>query len=74
VAAESGNSKLPLTKAANSGIKAVAGMLDPQVLLVVSLNPEVRIKVGRGPAKACCSKGFTPVLIKSQRQQRWQIR
>src|SRR5262245_37729415 len=39
--------------------------LDPEVLLVVSLNPEVRVKVGRGPAKAVLQQaGYTPVLVK----------
>lgn len=40
-------------------------LLDPQVLLVVSLNPESRVKVERGPAKAALQQaGFTPALIK----------
>src|SRR5688500_10118486 len=39
-------------------------LLDPQVLVVVSLNPESRVKVERGPAKAALQQaGFTPVLI-----------
>src|SRR5262249_5839072 len=40
-------------------------LLDPQVLLAVHLNPEVRVKVGRGPAKATLQQaGYTPVLVK----------
>ena len=40
-------------------------LLDPHVLFVVSLNPEVRVKVARGPAKATLQQGgFTPVLVK----------
>ncbi len=40
-------------------------LLDPQVLCVVSLNPEVRVRVARGPAKARLQQGgFTPFLIK----------
>ena len=40
-------------------------LLDPQVLFVVSLNPEVRVKVQRGPAAASLTQiGFTPVLVK----------
>ena len=40
-------------------------LLDDQVLFVVSLNPEVRVKVLRGPAKAKLQQGgFTPVLVK----------
>jgi hypothetical protein len=40
-------------------------LLDPQVLFVVSLNPEARVKVARGPGPAVLQQaGFTPVLIK----------
>src|SRR4051794_27730297 len=40
-------------------------LLDPHVLLVVSLNPESRVKVARGPARAILQQaGFTPILIK----------
>ncbi|MEW6303441.1 MAG: CehA/McbA family metallohydrolase [Verrucomicrobiota bacterium] len=40
-------------------------LLDPHVLLVVSLNPEVRVKAQRGPAKAMLQQGgYTPVLLK----------
>ena len=40
-------------------------LLDPRVLLLVSLNPEVRVKVARGPAPAALQQsGFTPCLIK----------
>jgi len=40
-------------------------LLDPHVLFVVSLNPEVRVKVGRGPAKPVVQQGgFTPLLVK----------
>jgi hypothetical protein len=40
-------------------------LLDPQVLFVVSLNPEVRVKVTRGPARAVLGQGgFTPLLVK----------
>lgn len=55
-----------LTKAAKQrDAKQLQELLDPQVLFVVSLNPEVRVKVGRGPAKAVLQQGgFTPVLIK----------
>jgi len=39
--------------------------LDPHVLLVVTINPESRGKVQRGPAKARLQQaGFTPVLVK----------
>ncbi len=40
-------------------------LLDPHVLLAVHLNPEVRVKVARGPARATLQQaGYTPVLIK----------
>jgi hypothetical protein len=40
-------------------------LLDQQVLLVVAINPESRVKVLRGPAPAHLQQGgYTPVLIK----------
>ena len=40
-------------------------LLDPQVLLLVALNPESRVKVSRGPAQAILQQaGYTPVLVK----------
>jgi len=40
-------------------------LLDPRVLLVVTINPEERVKVGRGPAAAVLQQGgYTPVLVK----------
>src|SRR6185312_5802000 len=40
-------------------------LLDPHVLLVVTINPESRVKARRGPAKARLQQaGFTPVLVK----------
>jgi hypothetical protein len=46
---------------------AIQRLLDPGVLVVVALNPEVRVKVGRGPAKAVLQQaGYTPVLVKVQ--------
>lgn len=39
--------------------------LDPQVLFVVSINPELRVKVARGPADSILQQAaYTPVLIK----------
>lgn len=41
------------------------GLFDPHVLLVVTINPESRVKVQRGPAKAQLQQaGFAPVLVK----------
>ena len=40
-------------------------LVDPHVLFVVSLNPEVRVKVARGPAAAELQQGgFSPALVK----------
>jgi hypothetical protein len=40
-------------------------LLDPHVLVLVSLNPESRVKAKRGPAKAVLQQGgSTPVLLK----------
>jgi len=40
-------------------------LLDEHVLFVVSLNPEVRVKVGRGPAPPTLQQGgFVPQLVK----------
>lgn len=40
-------------------------LLDPQVVFVVSINPENRVKVQRGPGKATIQQaGFTPLLVK----------
>ena len=45
--------------------QAIQELLDPHVLFVVSLNPEVRVKVARGPAGAVLQQaGFTPCLVK----------
>src|SRR5262245_54696450 len=39
-------------------------LLDPHVLLAVSITPEARVKVARGPAKAILQQaGYTPVLV-----------
>jgi hypothetical protein len=44
---------------------AVQKVLDPEVLLVVGVNPESRVKVSRGPAGAVLQQaGYTPVLVK----------
>jgi hypothetical protein len=44
---------------------AIQELLDPHVMFVVSLNPEVRVKVRQGPAKATLQQGgFMPHLVK----------
>jgi hypothetical protein len=44
---------------------AIQKLLDPHVLFVVSLNPEVRVKVQQGPAKAKLQQGgYMPHLVK----------
>ena len=41
---------------------ALQRLLDPHVLLAVTINPEERVKVGRGPAAAVLQQGgYTPV-------------
>lgn len=45
--------------------KQLQRLLDPQALFVVTINPETRVKVQRGPARVDLQQfGFTPVLIK----------
>lgn len=45
--------------------RALQAALDKHVLFVVSINPESRVKVRRGPADPVLQQaGFTPVLIK----------
>ena len=45
--------------------KKVQDVLDKRVLFVVSINPEARVKVARGPADAVLQQaGFVPVLVK----------
>ena len=40
-------------------------LLDPQVLFVIRINPEERVKVSRGPAHVTLQQhGFRPVLVK----------
>ncbi|MBM3875337.1 MAG: hypothetical protein FJ386_01265 [Verrucomicrobia bacterium] len=40
-------------------------LLDPRVLVVVGINPEVRVKAARGPVAARVQQaGYTPVLLK----------
>lgn len=44
---------------------AIQKVLDPQSLFVISINPELRVKVARGPADPLLQQaGFTPVLVK----------
>jgi hypothetical protein len=59
-----------ITKPLPAAIKArdarkIQELLDPQVLVVVTLNPESRVKAARGPATPTLQQGgFTPVLLK----------
>ncbi len=44
-------------------------LLDPLVLVFVSLNPEARVKAKRGPADAVLQQGgYTPTLVKVQNE------
>jgi chorismate mutase len=52
-------------KAAGQDGKAIQKALDPLALVAVSINPESRVKVARGPAAAVLQQaGYTPVLVK----------
>ncbi|QEL14206.1 CehA/McbA family metallohydrolase [Limnoglobus roseus] len=43
----------------------IQNLLDDRVLFVVSISPEARVKVARGPAEAILQQsGWTPVLVK----------
>ena len=45
--------------------EVIQRILDPHVLVAVSLNPEVRVKVRRGPAKAMLRQGgYTSFVVK----------
>ena len=58
-------SEAVLDAAKKRDAKRLQEVLDPLVLFAVSLNPEVRVKVQRGPAKAMLQQGgYTPVLVK----------
>jgi len=64
----------PLPDGARAAVRsAVAGrdsrrlqeILDPLAVCVVSINPESRVRVERGPAKALLQQaGYTPLLVK----------
>jgi len=44
---------------------AVQAALDPQMLCIVDINPESRVKAQRGPVQAVVQQaGYTPVLVK----------
>jgi hypothetical protein len=50
---------------AGEDAKRIQLALDPRVLVVVSINPESRVKAARGPAAAQLQQGaFVPVLVK----------
>ena len=45
--------------------RMIQEILDPHVLLTAQINPELRVKVGRGEAPARLRQsGFTPVIVK----------
>ncbi len=53
------------TAAQDRDAAKLQSLLDPHVLLVVAINPESRVKVLRGPAKAELQQaGYEPVLVK----------
>jgi hypothetical protein len=53
------------TAARSRDSEAIQRLLDPRVLMTVTINPEERVKVGRGPAEARLQQGgYIPVLVK----------
>ncbi len=53
------------TAAKDRDARKIQELLDPHVLLQVSINPESRVKVARGPAAATLQQGGpVPVLVK----------
>lgn len=55
--------------AKNRDARRLQQLLDPFVLCAVTISPEVRVKVERGPAKGALQQaGYTPVLVKVQNQ------
>lgn len=51
--------------------KKLQALLDPQVLVVVNINPEARVKAVRGAAPAVVQQaGYTPVIIKVVNESR----
>src|SRR5262245_24973495 len=58
------------TEALGSAVKArdarkMQKLLDPHVLVAVTLNPESRVKVARGPVEPILQQGgFTPMIVK----------
>src|SRR6266852_33420 len=46
-------------------VRKIQELLDPKVLVVVTLNPESRVKAARGPAPATLQQaGFVPIVLK----------
>jgi hypothetical protein len=63
LAAQTREGLAPALKALDA--RKIQETLDPHVLVVVTVNPESRVKVKRGPAAASLQQGgYTPVLIK----------
>src|SRR5436189_4924537 len=57
--------KSVLMACAERDAAAIQRLLDPHVLLAVHINPEVRVKAARGPAKATLQQaGYTPVIVR----------
>lgn len=54
---------------ARGDAEAIQRAIDEEVLFAIHINPESRVKVVRGPAKAnIWQHGFTPVLVKIENQ------
>ncbi len=54
-----------IQKTVSADVLALQKVLDREVFCVVSINPEVRVKVLRGPSKPVVQQGgYTPVVVK----------
>jgi hypothetical protein len=61
----SDTTKALLTAIETKDARRIQELLDPHALVVVTLNPESRVKAARGPATAVLQQGgFTPVVLK----------
>lgn len=64
-AAESSSLDAAFEKGAEAAVAGIQGVLAPHVLFAVHINPESRVKVGRGPAAAeCIQQGWRAFLVR----------
>ena len=54
-----------IARGGKAAVAAIQGVLAPHVLFSVNINPESRVKVGRGPAPAeCIQQGWRAFLVR----------